>query len=315
MPKKQKILLIGGSGFIGLHLARSLSSSNEVCIFCKNPGKLRNLAFLKNVQFIGGDVAVYDDVENSVRGKDVIINLASVVNAHADFDAFEDLEVNCRGTINILEARKNINPNSRCIFIGTRAQFGRVKEKELPVSEDYPQNPISLYGIHKSAAESYCGLYKRAFGICSIVLRLPQVYGPSLNLEETHSIIDKFARKAMNGGQVNVYGYGNDLKDLLFVDDFTELIARILKSNVDDGVFNVGSGKKIKLGDIAKKIVAACKSGSFKLAGFPKEKIPFELGSFYFDISKVSREFSWKPKTGIDEGIKKVVDFYKRGEK
>ena len=312
MPGTKKVLLIGGSGFIGLHLAKSLSARHQVAIFCKNPEKLKSIGFLSKVKILKGDISDCNSAEEAVRGKDEIINLASVVNAHGDFDAFEDLEVNCRGQLNVLEAIKKSNRKARYIFIGTRAQFGRAKEKDLPVKEDYPQNPISLYGIHKSAAENYCRLYKRAFGINSIILRLPQVYGPSLSLCETHSIVDKFVKKALNGEKFDVNGYGKDIKDLVYIGDFAELINKILDSKVDNGIFNVGSGRKVTLAEIAKIVVSQCRPGSFRLAPFPKDKIPFELGSFYFDISKVSKEFKWKPKTSIAEGIKKTVEFYIR---
>ena len=312
--KHKKILLIGGSGFIGLHLAKKLSElGSDISIFCKKTDKVKKLGFADKIKFIEGDVTDYKAIEESIKDKEVIINLAAIVQDNENFEPYLDIEVNCKGQINILEARKKVNPNSKYIFIGTRSQFGRVEEKDLPISEDHCQKPISLYGIHKQTAENYCKLYKRTFNLNSIILRLSQVYGPSLTKEKTHSIIDKFIKKAIMNEEFYVNGYGEDIKDLIYVDDVVDLIIKILDSNVEEGIFNVGSGKKIKLIDIAKKVVKFCNSGSFKAVPFPKNILKFELGSFYFDISKVKKNFKWEPKVSIDEGIKKMIQFYKKG--
>src|SRR3989338_2823132 len=274
----KKVLVIGGSGFIGAHLCKALSSLDiETTLFSKSADKIKKLDFSKKLRLIKGDIQDYKSVEYSIKGKDCIINLASVVNHYSDFNPYLDLDVNCRGQINVLEARKKINPNSKYIFIGSRTQFGTVGKKNLPVKEDDYQRPISLYGIHKQTAENYCNLYKKAFGIDSIILRLPQVYGPRLTCSDTHSIIIK-----------------------------------VLQSEVKEGIFNVGAGKGTSLIRIAKRIVKICGSGSYKAVPFPKSIEKFELGSFYFDISKVKRQFKWKPRIGIYHGLRKTVEFCRR---
>lgn len=312
MNKNKKILLIGGSGFIGLHLAKKLSKFNkDITILSKHINKAKKVDFAKKIKFIERDAADYRAIEESIKNKDAIINLAVVVQDNANFDPYLDLEVNCKGQLNILEARKRVNPHSRYIFLGTRSQFGKIEEKDLPVSEKQCQKPISLYGIHKQTAENYCKLYKRTYNLKSIILRFPQVYGPRLTNEDTHSIIDKFIKKAIMNEEFYVNGYGRDIKDLIYVDDVVDLIIKILESDVEEGVFNAGSGKKITLIEIAEKIVKLCRSGSFKAVPFPKDILKFELGSFYFDISKVKKTFKWEPQINIEEGIKKTMEFYK----
>ncbi|MBI2208868.1 NAD(P)-dependent oxidoreductase [Candidatus Woesearchaeota archaeon] len=310
--KGRKILLIGGTGFIGLHLAkRLLELGSDVAIFGKNEAKKGKLDFRNKINFIKGDVVDYKAIEKSVKNKDAIINLAAVVQDYSEFDPYLDLEVNCKGQLNILEARKRINQKAKYIFMGSRTQFGRVNEKDLPVHEDLCQRPISLYGIHKSTAENYCSLYKMAFNLKSIILRLPQVYGPSLAGKNAHSIVDRFIRKALINGEFGVNGYGKDIKDLIYVEDVVDLMVRVLESEIEEGAFNVGSGKKVKLIEIAEKIVKLCGSGSFRAVPFPEELVNFELGGFYFDISKAKKAFNWSPKIKIEEGLKKTIDFYR----
>jgi len=311
--KGKRILIIGGTGFVGMYLAKRLSEVPcRVCIFGRSIDNAKKAEFAKKIEFIEGDIADYKAIEGSVKNKDAIINLAAVVQDYAEFDPYLDLEVNCKGQLNVLEARKKINSKAKYIFIGSRTQFGRVNEKDLPVSEDLCQRPISLYGMHKHTAENYCMLYKRAFNLKSLILRFPQVYGPSLTGKNAHSIVDRFIRKALKNEEFHVNGYGKGIKDLIYVGDVVDLVVKILDSKTEEGIFNVGSGEKIKLAEIAKKIVRLCKSGSYKPVPFPKELVNFELGNFYFDISKAKKSFNWSPKTKIDEGLKKTIEFYRR---
>ncbi len=294
-----------------MHLARRLLElGSDVAVFGKNEAK-NGKDFRNKINFIKGDVADYKAIEKSVKNKDAIINLAAVIQDYAEFDPYLDLEVNCRGQLNVLEARKKVNSAAKYIFIGSRTQFGKVDKKDLPVSEELCQRPVSLYGIHKQTAEDYCRLYKRAFNLKSVILRFPQVYGPGLAGKNSHSIIDRFIRKALKNEEFHVNGYGKDIKDLVYVQDAVELIVKILDSGIEEGAFNAGSGKKIRLIEIAKKIVKLCGSGSFKAVPFPRELAKFELGDFYFNITKVKKSFNWSPKTKIDEGLKKTIEFHK----
>src|SRR3989338_2579386 len=311
--KNKKILLIGGAGFIGLHLAKKLVElEQEVVIFSKDSSKIKKLGFAKNIKFIEGNICNYKSVESAVGGKDIVINLASVVNHGPIFNPYDDLYINCKGQINVLEARRKINKNSKYIFFGTMAQFGIVKDPKQPVKEDYCKKPISLYGINKQAAEGYCELYRRAFGLKSVIIRLSQVYGPSLSGEQTYSVLDKFIKMALKNETFYVNGYGKDIKDLVYIDDLIDLIIKIINSGHEDGIFNAGSGIKVTLKEVAEKIISMCKSGKFKLVPFPNEISDFELGSFYFEISKAKKTFGWKPKTNLDDGLKKAIEFHRR---
>jgi len=309
--KNNRVLLIGGSGFIGLHLTkRLLERKCEVTILHKDSFTRRGIE--KEARLVQGSITDYKTVENAIKDKDGIINLAAVLHPSGEFDPYLDWEVNGKGQLNILEARRKVNPDSKYIFFGTRAQFGRVKEEDLPIAEDYPQNPISLYGIHKQTAENYCRLYKNAFGLKSIILRPAIVYGPPVAEENKHDMICKFIKKALQGEEFRINGFGKDRKDLIYIDDLVDLIVKVMDSKVEEGTFNVGSGKGIEFLEIAKRVVAVCKSGTFKAVPFPKELERFELGSYYADISKVKRAFRWAPKTPLEEGLKKIAEHQRK---
>lgn len=309
----KKILIFGGSGFIGAHLSQRLVTEKaDVTVVCRDPEKIENIAAFKNVKLVQGDITQARDAAAHIKDQDIIVNLATIVQTAGKFDPYADLEINCKAQINVLEARKNINQDAQYIYIGSSMQFGRVAEENLPVSEEYPQNPISLYGVHKTAAEGYCNVYRNAFGLSSVIVRLPPVYGPSITGQETRSIIEKFIKKALRNESFNVNGFGKDLKDIIYVDDVINALCAVMESDITDGTYNIGSGKGVLFSDVAQMVIDECGSGRYDLVPFPKELEPFEIGSFYFDIGKIQKELGWSPKTDIREGIAKMVAFYKK---
>lgn len=311
--KQKKILIFGGSGFIGAYLSQRLVTEKaDVTVVSRDPEKIKDALCFKGVTLIAGDITNLQDVMEHIKNQDVIVNLATVVQTAGKFDPYADLEINCKVQINILEARKSMNPDAQYVYIGSSMQFGRVTEESLPIPEEYMQNPISLYGIHKTAAESYCNIYRNAFGLSSVIVRLPHVYGPSITGQETRSIIEKFIKKALRNESFNVNGFGKDLKDIVYVDDIVDALCAVIESNITDGTYNIGSGKGVLFSYVAQMIIDECGSGQYNLVPFPKELEPFEIGSFYFDIAKIQKELGWNPKTNIREGIAKMVAFYKK---
>ncbi len=288
----KKILILGGNGFIGLHLQKRLANEDVVVT-------------------VGGDVTNYEDVASKIKDQDIIINLATVVQTIGNFDAYKDLNVNCLGQINILEARKNINPNSKYIYFGSSLQFGRIDPKDLPIPEDYPQRPLSLYGSHKVTAENYCLVYKKAYNLDSIILRMPPIYGPSLDGKETRSLVEKFIKIALGNGNFTANNFGEDIKDFVYVDDVIEAIIKVIESPVQNAIYNLGSGCGLKLVEISQMILDECQGGTMELVPYPPDRVAFESGSFCFDISKIKKELGWAPKVDIKEGIKRMVEFYK----
>ncbi|MEK7519658.1 MAG: NAD(P)-dependent oxidoreductase [Patescibacteria group bacterium] len=309
----KKVLVLGGSGFLGAHLVKELATHKAaVTVLCRNPNDIKKIPAFHDTHLVQGDITVPENVAEHVSGKDIIVNLATVVYNTGVFEPYTDLNVNCKGQINVLEARKNFNPDAQYIYIGSSMQFGRVPEHDLPIAEDYCQHPISLYGTHKAAAESYGTIYRRAHSLPSVVVRLPPLYGPSLTGKETRSIIEKFIKKALRKEPFNVNGFGKDLKDFLYADDVVDVIVRVMRSSVRDGAYHAGSGTGIQFSDVARMIVEECASGRFNLVPFPKELEPFEVGSFYFDITKAQRELGWEPKIDIREGIQRMVAFHRK---
>ncbi|MES2213788.1 MAG: NAD-dependent epimerase/dehydratase family protein [Patescibacteria group bacterium] len=310
--KDKKILILGGSGFIGAHLTKRLIHEEAlVTVLCRDPKELQNIEAYQNARLLNGDITHYDDVASAIKDADIIVNLATVVQTTKTFDPYTDFNVNLKGQINVLEARKNVNPHATYIYIGSSMQFGQVKEEHLPVAENHPQKPISLYGVHKVAAEEYCYIYEKAHGLPSIIVRFPPIYGPSLTGKPTRSVIEKFVKMALNSETFHVYSHGSDRKDLIYIDDVVEVLIKLMAIPEKKGVYNAGSGTQVLFSEVAQMIVDESGSGNFILMPSPDEFKGFDIGSFYFDISKIKHELGWTPKIDIREGLKRMISFYK----
>jgi len=98
-------------------------------------------------------------------------------------------------------------------------QFGRIDSKDLPVSEDHVQAPISLYGVHKATAEAYCKVYERTYGLSSVIVRLPPVYGPGITGKQTRSVVELFIKKALKNEPFKVKSFWRRFEDFIYIDD------------------------------------------------------------------------------------------------
>ena len=309
-----KVLVIGGSGYIGLKLVKKLVELNlDVTVMSRDIAKLKTMTFLESTKLYPGVITRITDVQTVVKDQDCIINLAAIISKYrVDIKKpVYDLRVNCEGQLNVLESVKNENPKVKYIFVGSRAQFGKVKIKDLPIKEDYPKNPISLYGIHKQTGEEYCHLYKKLYNINSIVLRPVGVYGPSIPGGPEKSVLNLLIKKALRGETFDIYGHGKDIKDFIYIDDLIDLFRILITSDIKYDTFNVGCGEGLSFYEIGELIDMFCGKGGFRLTDFPEEYKKFEMGSFVADITKVKKKTQWSPHFQLSKGIENTIEYYR----
>lgn len=307
------VLVIGGSGYIGLKLVKKLVELDmDVTVMSNNIFEFKSIDFLHKTKLCQGDITKLFDIQNIVKGKKCIINLAAVISKPGENinDPLNDLRINCVGQLNVLESIRKKNPKVKYIFVGSREQFGRVPIINLPVNENYPKNPISLYGIHKQTAEEYCHLYKRLYDLNSIIIRPVGVYGPGIPKGPERSVINTFIKKALRGEIFEIFGTGSEIKDFLHIDDLVNLFRVLINSDLNYDTFNIGCGKGLSFYEIGKLIEKYCEKGSFKLTDFPAEYKNFEMGSFVADITKVRNKTKWSPKFQLPDGIKCTAKYY-----
>lgn len=316
--KNKNILITGGLGFIGSNLAIRLVEEGANVTLVDNMlpghgGNLFNISVIKdklNVNF--SDIRDPLIMDYLVRDKDYIFHLAGQVNHIESIkNPLLDLDINCKGTLVVLESCRKYNPKAKIIFTGTRGQYGN--SIKLPVDEEHPMNPKGIYAITNLAAEKMIMAYYNVHGIKGICLRITNTYGPRHQMRhDQFGVLNWFIRRAIDNEAISIFGDGKILRDFLYVDDLVECLLKIgLEKKAWGEIFNVGSGKPINFLNLAKKVVEIAKKGRVKFSDFTKERKALEPGDYYTDITKIKKFIDWRPQTELEEGIRRTIRFYR----
>jgi UDP-glucose 4-epimerase len=227
----------------------------------------------------------------------------------------QDLDINCPGTLVLLESCRKYNREVKIIFSGTRGEYGA--SVKLPVGEDHPTHPKGIYAVTNLSAEKMVLVYDDVHKISGTCLRITNTYGPRHQMaHDEYGVLNWFIRKAIDDELVPVFGEGHILRDFLYVDDLVDCFLQVAACSAAFGeVFNVGTGIPISFIDLAKKIVEVAGSGKVAFTEFTKERKEVEPGDYYTDISKVRKVVGWTPNTDLKEGIKKTIEFYRKHKK
>ena len=317
--RNKKVLITGGLGFLGSNLAIALVGLGaKVTIFdAMMPlygGNFFNIESIKDkAEVIIGDIRDSVKLGEGVRGKDLIFHIAAQTS-HVDSmkDPLLDIDINCRGNIIFLESCRNNNPNVKIVYTGTRGQYGKVEY--APVDEKHTLNPTDIYGANKTAGEQYHFIYSNAYGLRVCSLRVNNTYGPRHQMKHSfYGILNWFIRLAMEGKAIKVYGEGSQLRDYNYVDDVTNaFLLAGANEKANTKIYNLGSGKPIKFIDLVKKVIEATGSGSFEKIPWPEDRKMIETGDYVADFNKIKNELGWDPVIGMDEGLQRTIDFYKK---
>ena len=312
------MLVTGGLGFIGSNLSRELVTlgARVTIVDALIPdygGNRFNIEGIEErVRLDVSDVRDGDAVRGLVRGQDVIFNLAGQVS-HIDSmrDPHTDLEINCGAQLSLLEACRAHNPGVKVVFAGTRQVYGR--PSSLPVTEDHLVKPTDVNGINKAAGEYYHLVYNNVFGLRACSLRLTNVFGPRQLLKHNRQgFIGWFIRLALEDQEIQIYGDGSQVRDLVYVDDAADAFLRAGASDDANGrVFNVGGLEPITHRALVERLIAVAGSGRYRFVDWPSEKRAIDIGSFYADSSLIARTLGWRPVTPLRDGLQQTVAFYR----
>jgi len=320
--KGQKVLVTGGLGFIGSNLSARLVELGARVTIVDNMiprmgGNLFNVkGIIDHIHINFSDVRDEHSMDYLVKGQEIIFHLAGQVN-HVDSisNPIRDLDINCRGTLVLLESCRKHNREARIVFAGTRGEYGA--SVRLPVAEDHPTNPKGIYAVTNLSAEKMVLVYQDVHQIPGACLRITNTYGPRHQMaHDEYGVVNWFIRKAVDNEMIPVFGDGTILRDFLFVDDLVDCFLRVaLCPSAYGEVFNVGTGLPFSFIDLANKIVAIAGTGRVSFTEFTRERKEVEPGDYYTDISKIQGVVGWKPKIDLDEGLRRTVQFYRENKK
>jgi len=311
------LLITGGAGMLGSAIAEMAVDAGARVTILDNlapayGGNLFNLSTVADhIRFVKGDVRDQPLLERLVPGQDAIFHLAAPVRGGGKNDPFEDLDVNGKGHLAVLEACRRHNAKARIIFASSRLVYGKIKR--LPVDESHPCDGLGVYGAHKLLGETYCRIYHELHGIDAVIFRISNIYGPRQQMKHGgYGILNWFIRQALRGEPLTIYGRGLQKRDYVYVDDLARgMLLGAVAGGLRCEVLNIGSGKGIALKDMA-ALVARAAEGKVRHAAWPKDYPRVETGDYVSDLSKIRRVLTWRPATPIEEGIEKTVAYYRR---
>ncbi|MDI7268807.1 MAG: NAD-dependent epimerase/dehydratase family protein [Myxococcota bacterium] len=315
-----RVLVTGGAGFIGSHLAERLAGAgHEVVVYdvfsklYPQSVKRRNVASalaLPGCSLIEGDLLDDQRLDSvfSPRPFDVVAHLAAWPGAHASLSNPRLFaRNNVAATMQLLEqCRQHRTP--RFVFASSAAVYGL--RREGPLKETDPADrAISPYGATKRAAEMLCHPYHHLHGLSVACLRLFSVFGPRQRPDQS---LREFARALASGEPVRLRGDGASVRDLVYVDDAVDALARAVERDAGGfETFNVGSGAGIPVADLARRLAEAmgveCR---IEVGGAAPADQPYAVA----DVAKAARGLSWSPTVAIDDGLRRFAAWFKAEE-
>jgi UDP-glucose 4-epimerase len=315
--KGKNVFITGGLGFIGSNLAHEcLKAGAKVTLFdCLDPnsgGNLYNIHGIKDsVNLALSDVLDFDEVSRHIVNKDILFNCAaSTSHPFSMKEPWIDLDVNCRGVINLLEAARRFNPGIRFVHIGTSTQLGPLRSR--PADENHPEFPTDIYSANKSVSEKYVLIYGKAYGMPVSVVRFPNVYGPRASIHSSDfTFVNYFIGLALQDKDITVYGEGAQLRNVVFVDDCVDALLTVASSAGAKGeVFLAVGNEHYSVAEIAKTVARCIGKGKARFVPWPKERLATEPGDALLSNAKIKKALGWQPKFGFEEGLLKTRRYY-----
>lgn len=292
-----RILVLGGNGFIGTHLVELMSSSGARVRVLDRAGSLQSHP-AAGVEYRYTDFDDIAGLTESLADVDVVIHLISTtVPGTANLDPVADIEGNLIGSVRLLQQMRNAGVQ-RLVFLSSGGTvYGNAKS--LPIPEEHERNPLSSYGIVKTAIESYISMHRNLWGLSALVVRASNPFGPRQRHLGVQGAIPTFFQRALDGEEIKIWGDGSAVRDYIYISDLVSFILEGVRRNLS-GVFNVGSGVGTSLNEILKLITEV--SGITPVVRYlsPRE---FDVKDVVLDISKARRESDWTPRVPLVEGF------------
>ncbi len=309
---KTRVLVTGGSGFVGSHLVRRLVKEGADIHLLVRPGsslwRLEGIA--RRLSLHRGNIARYADVRACLRAArpEIIFNVAGMKERNREIRMLRpSVDVNVVGTLNLCKAACDEKLALRSfVQTGTCEEYG---SGPVPNRELQREQPVSPYSAGKTAATHFCQMLHRSLEFPVVILRPCLLYGPG---QDSDFFIPRLIQHCLKNESEFAMTSGSQSRDLGYVGDMVEayLLAARSKKAIGE-VINVGSGKEYKIKDVAKKIVKAAGSSiKLKLGSLPSR--PCEIQRLFFSNEKARNILGWSPKVDLDEGLRITIDWYRR---
>jgi len=302
-----KVLVTGGAGFIGSHLVDRLVQEGHEVIIVDNlaTGKRRNIN--RAARFYKLDIQSWR-LERVFRNErpNVVMHLAAQMDVRKSVeDPMFDAQVNILGTLNVLQQAVKHGVRKVVFSSSGGAIYG--EQETCPAPESHITNPLSPYGLSKLCGEQYLSYFQRVSGLQVVSLRYANVYGPRQDPEGEAGVVAIFIQKLLNNEQAVINGNGRQTRDFVFVENVVDANLGMMGQETK-GTYNVGTGIETSVNDLFRMSIQHTGSTCKEVHGPAKKG---EQVRSAIDSTKLRQELSWEPKTDLNEGLRKTVDYFR----
>lgn len=301
-----RVLVTGGAGFIGSHLANTLQRRGHYVRVLDDLSSGDPDSVAEGINFNRGDVRDKPKLWSLLQGVDVVYHLAARVSVPASvLYPREYNDVNVGGTVALLEACRDVGNIRRVVLASSATVYG--DHTSQPVVENTVTLPAVPYAVSKVAAEQYLFTIGRLSGFETVALRIFNAYGPGQPLPPTHApLIPHMMQQILGKGSVVIYGDGEQTRDFVYIDDVVEaLISAGQAPNVDRQIINVGSGVETTINAVAERISAIT---GLKADLIYNREAGGGLARLVADLSRAKQLLSYAPRTQLDAGLRKLLE-------
>lgn len=310
--KYKRAIVTGAAGFIGSHIVERLLKMEIIVIAIDNfsAGKIENLELFlpnDNLLILDIDVSNFEEMEHHFSGVDIVFHNAASKKNICLIDPARDLEINSKGTLNIMLLAKKYGVK-KVVHASTGSVYG--EPTVFPVNEEHPINPTSYYGVSKLAGERYVDVFNKLHQVNTTILRYFHVYGPR---QETDSslggVVAIFINNLIKGLPLTIHGDGNQIRSFTFVEDIVNanLLAAISPNSYNQ-VYNVASGIKVTIKELSRMLLKHFQYSETHDIQFDEEL----LGDIkYFDIDNTKIRELGMEFTPFDIGLIKTINYFK----
>jgi len=307
-----KILVTGGAGFIGSHVADTYLKAGHKVVILDDLSGGRRSNVPKAARLVVADIRDTKKVQALFKKERF-----DVVNSHAAqmsvpesvSDPRHDADINVLGVLNLMEAGR-LNGLKKFIHVSSGGTvYGT--PKKFPATEAYPIRPESPYGITKAVGETYLRFYRAQYGMDYTVLRYSNVYGPRQMPHGEAGVVAIFIQRLLKGLPCTIFGDGSLIRDYVYVGDVARASLLCLRKGSGEA-YNIGTGRPTTVKQLYGSIAKALGLGTTPNYGPPRAG---DVRANWLSWDKAHRELAWSPKVDLDKGIRETVAFFKNGAK
>ena len=301
-------LVTGGAGFIGSHISEELIRRGHRVRVVDSlvTGYQRNLR--DGAEFVKGDLAEPEVARAAVDGMDYVIHQAAIPSVPRSVEKPEESHrANVDATLQILLASRDAHVK-RIVFAGSSSVYG--DQPVLPKTEVMPTNPLSPYALQKLMGEMYLQMFTRLYGLETVTTRYFNVFGPRQDPGSPYSgVISLFIKALSEGTTPVIYGDGGQTRDFTYVTNVVDGVLRAAETpGVGGQVFNVATNSRISLNELLETLKKIFGSN---VEPIYKDARQGDVRDSQADISKAEKLLGYKPAVGLEEGLRKTVEWYK----